>query len=129
MEGVLPEVRRQIIADFYVKNVSKGKMYTFPHFKKMGCKKTTIYQVMRWVDAGESVAQKEGQGRPRILSTAQERKVKLALNNKKNASITSMASKLNVGHMTVCRSLKWQGVIFCITLMKLTYIDVIHLLN
>ena len=96
MEGVLPEVRRQIIADFYGKNVSKGKMYTFQHFRKMGCKKTIIYRVMRLVDAGESVAQKEGQGRPRILSTAQERKVKLALNNKKDASITSMASKLNV---------------------------------
>ena len=26
MEGVLPEVRCQIIADFYGKNVSKGKM-------------------------------------------------------------------------------------------------------
>ena len=39
MEGLLSEVRCQIIADFYGKNVSKGKMYTFQHFKKMGCKK------------------------------------------------------------------------------------------
>ena len=45
MEGVLPEVRRQIIANFYGKNVSKGKMHTFQHFKKMGCKKTAIYRV------------------------------------------------------------------------------------
>ena len=74
MEGLLPEVRRQIIADFYGKNVSKGKMYTFQHFKKMGCKKTAIYRVMRLVDAGESVAQ-EGQGRPRKLTKAQEKKV------------------------------------------------------
>ena len=85
MEGVLPEVRRQIIANFYGKNVSKGKMYTFQHFKKMGCKKTAIYRVMKLVDAGESVEQKEGQGRPRKLTSAQERKVKLAFNNKKNA--------------------------------------------
>ena len=77
MEGVLPEVRRQIIANFYGKNVSKGKMYTFQHFKKMGCKKTDIYRVMKLVDAGESVEQKEGQGRPRKLTSAQERKVKL----------------------------------------------------
>ena len=60
MEGVLPEVRRQIIADFYGKNVSKGKMYTFQHFKKMGCKKTTIYRIMKLVDAGESVEQGGG---------------------------------------------------------------------
>ena len=66
-------------------NVSKGKMYTFQHFKKMGCKKTAIYRVMKLVDAGESVEQKEGQGRPRKLTSAQERKVKLAFNNKKNA--------------------------------------------
>ena len=67
MEGVLPEVRRQIIADFYGKSVSKGKMYTFQHFKKMGCKKTAIYRVMKLVDTGESVEQKEGQGRPRLF--------------------------------------------------------------
>ena len=73
MEGVLPEVRRQIIADFCGKNVSKGKMYTFQHFKKMGCKKTAIYRVMRLIDAGESVAQKEGQGRPPKLPKAQEK--------------------------------------------------------
>ena len=75
MEALLPEVRRQIIADFYGKNVSKGKMYTFEHFQKMGCKKTAIYRVMRLVDAGESVAQKEGQGRPSKLTKAQEKKV------------------------------------------------------
>ena len=58
MEGLLPEVLRPIIADLYGKNVSKGKMYTFQHFKKMGCKKNAIYRLMRLVDAGESVAQR-----------------------------------------------------------------------
>ena len=75
MEGLLPEVRRQIIADFYGKNVSKGKMYSFQHFEKLGCKKTAIYQVMRLVDAGESVTQKEGQGKPCKLENAHEKKV------------------------------------------------------
>ena len=73
MEGVLPEVRRQIIADFYGKNVSKGKMYTVQHFKKMGCKKIALYHVMRLVDAGESMTQREGQGRLRKLTKAQEK--------------------------------------------------------
>ena len=40
MEGRLPKARCPFIANFYGKNVSKGKMYTFQHFKKMGCKKT-----------------------------------------------------------------------------------------
>ena len=76
MEGLLPEVQCPIIANFYGKNVSKGKMYTFQSFKRMGCKKkTAIYCVMRLIDAGESVAQKEGQGMPRKLTKPQERKV------------------------------------------------------
>ena len=98
MEGVLPEVRRQIIADFFGKNVSKGKMYTFQHFKKMGYNKTAIYRVMKLVDAGESVEQKEGQGRPRKLTSAQERKVKLAFNNKKNALMLPFTNLHKIVH-------------------------------
>ena len=76
MKGLLPEVQCPIIANFYGKNVSKGKMYTFQHFKKMGCKKkTAIYCVMRLIDAGESEAHNEGQGRPRKLTYPQEKKV------------------------------------------------------
>ena len=41
--GVKPEIRRQVIADFYQQNVNKGKFYTFKHFKRMGYKKTQIY--------------------------------------------------------------------------------------
>ena len=76
MEGLLPEVQGPIIANIYGKNVSKGKMYTFQNLKMMGCKKkTAIYCVMRLIDAGESVAQKEGQGMPRKLTKPQEKKV------------------------------------------------------
>ena len=56
MEGLLPEVRPQIIANFYGKNVSKTKI------------KNAIYRVMQLVDARESDAPKEGQGRPRKRS-------------------------------------------------------------
>ena len=75
MEGLLPEVQCPIIANFYGKNVSKGEMYTFQHFEKMGCKKSAIYRVMRSVDAEETVAQEEGQGKPHKLTKAQEKKV------------------------------------------------------
>ena len=63
MEGDLPKVRRQIIADFYGKNDSKGKTYTVSHFKKVVCKKTAIYCVMQLIDAGESVTLKESRVR------------------------------------------------------------------
>ena len=75
IEGLLPKVRHQIIANFYRKNVSKRTTYTFKHFKKVGCKKNATYRVMRLVDAGESVAQREGQGRSRKLIKAKEKKV------------------------------------------------------
>ena len=55
IEGLLPEVRHQIIANFYGKNVSKGNMYSFQHSKQMGCKnKPAIYHIMWLVDAGVS---------------------------------------------------------------------------
>ena len=73
MEDLLPEVRCQIIANFYGKNVSKGEMYTFQYFEKMVCKKSAIYRVMRSVDAEETVAQEEGQGKPHKLTKAQEK--------------------------------------------------------
>ena len=59
MEGVLPKVKCQIIADFYGKNVPKWKTFTVCHFKKMECKKNAIYCIMQMVDAEESVMQKE----------------------------------------------------------------------
>ena len=55
MEGVLLKVRRQIMADFYGKNVSQDKTYAVHHFKKVGCKKTAIYRVMQLVNVGGSV--------------------------------------------------------------------------
>ena len=55
MEGLKPELRHQVIADFYRRNVGKGKSYTAKHLKRMAFKKTQIYAVMKRVDAGESI--------------------------------------------------------------------------
>ena len=59
----MPEMRHLVIADFYPKNVGKGKSFTAKHFKRMGYKKAQVYAVIKRVDEGESVVQKEGQGR------------------------------------------------------------------
>ena len=55
MEGVLPKVRCQIIADFNGKDAAKWKMFTVCHLSKMECKKIAIYCVMQLMDAGKSV--------------------------------------------------------------------------
>ena len=41
-EGVLPQVRCRIIADFYGENVVKWKTFTVGHLKKKECKKKHI---------------------------------------------------------------------------------------
>ena len=107
MEALKQEVKREIIADFYRKNVAKGKPHTVRHFVSMGLKKTQIYSVMQLVDAGESVAQKSGQGRPRKLSKAQERQIKKLVNNKKGPSASILASKY-VCKKTISATLKRQ---------------------
>ena len=76
MEGLLPEVQCQIIADFYGKNVSKGKMYNSSILRRWDAKKKDAkYRVMRLIDAGEAVPQEEGQGKPRKLTKSQEKRV------------------------------------------------------
>ena len=60
MESIKPEVRRRVIADFYRRNITKGKSYTVMHFKKMDYAKSQIYEVMKRVDAGESIEQPTG---------------------------------------------------------------------
>ena len=56
------------------KNVSKGEYVCLPAFLEDGLQKEpAIYCVMRLIDVGESVAQREGQGRPGKLTKPQEK--------------------------------------------------------
>ena len=83
--GVKPEIRRQVIADFYRQNVQKGKPYTLEHFKRMGYKRTQIYAVMKRVDAGESVERKKGQD----LCSDEDEIIRLFRSIKANIQITA----------------------------------------
>ena len=49
MKGVLPKVRRPIIASFYEKKVLKGKTYKAHHFKKMGCQNSQFFVECNWL--------------------------------------------------------------------------------
>ena len=60
---------------FLRENCFKGENVYLPHFKKKGCKKIAIYHVMRLVDARETLAKKEGQGRRRKLTKTLGNKV------------------------------------------------------
>ena len=54
----------------------------------MSYKKSTIYRIMQHVDVGESVEQRNGQGRPQALTKAQECNIKSVV-NKFNIVITA----------------------------------------
>ena len=79
MEGVLPKVRCQIIADFYGKNVAKWKTFTICHFKKIECKKKR-HLSCNAVGGCRRVSHAER--KPCVLTTVEELKVKLSIKNK-----------------------------------------------
>ena len=89
MEGVLPKVRCQVIAGFYGKNVAKWEKFTICHFKKIECKKERHF-------ACNAVAGcrrvRNAERKPCILTTVEELKVKLSVNNKKSVSIPNLVT-------------------------------------
>ena len=85
MEGVLPKVRCQIIADFNGKNAAEWKMFTIHHFKKMEYKKIAIYCV---IDGYRKVSRADK--KPRMLTAVEELKEKSSINNKNSVSISNL---------------------------------------
>ena len=63
MEDITPEMCHLVIADFYRKNVGKGKSFTAKHLSK----EMQVYAVIKRADEVKSVAQKKAQGRLRKL--------------------------------------------------------------
>ena len=62
-------LRRKIIGQFYMENWSKGKAFTYKHFKVMTIPKTTAYMIMRQCDEGTPMSRKSGSGRPATKMT------------------------------------------------------------
>ena len=82
MEGVKHETRRQIIGNFYRKNIKKGKAYTIDFFKALDVKNDQVYRTINHVDEGESHWQWKGGGALRKLSKQQGKGVVKAMENK-----------------------------------------------
>ena len=87
MEGVKAKVRRQIIMNFYQKNMGKRKLYTIKYFAKLDVGKMQVYQAIARVESGESHLHGAGAGRPRKLSKTQEKQVVKAMENKSGSSL------------------------------------------
>ena len=87
MEGVLPKVRCQIIADFNRKNAAEWKTFTVRHFKKMEYKKNRHLSCDA-IDGYRKVSRADK--KPRMLTEVEELKVKLSINNKNSVSISNL---------------------------------------
>ena len=86
MEGVKAKVRRQIIMNFYRKNMGKGKLYTIKYFAKLDVGKMQVYRTIVRVESGESYLHRAGARRPLKLSKTQEKQVVKAMENKIGSS-------------------------------------------
>ena len=89
MEGVLSKVRCQIIADFYGKNLAKWKTFTIRHFKNIECKKK-CHLSCNAVGGCRRVSHAER--KPCRLTTVEELKGKLSINNKKRVLIPNLVT-------------------------------------
>ena len=47
MDGAKHETRRQIIVNFYQKNIKKGKFYTINYFQKLNVKRDQVYRAIK----------------------------------------------------------------------------------
>ena len=72
MEGKNKKTLRQIIANFYRKNVAKGQSYTVKHFCPDGIPKAQVYHVIEYAEATESVNHWKGVRTPQNLTKPQE---------------------------------------------------------
>ena len=96
MEGVKNETRRQIIINFYRKNSDKGKAYTVDFFKKLDVHYSQVYRAIARAESGELHLPRLGAGAPRKLSTAQEKQVVKAMENKNGSSLRVTGGKMNM---------------------------------
>ena len=88
MEGVLPRVRCQIIADFYRKMQQSGRRLPFVILRRQNAKKRHLSR--NAVGGCRRVSHAER--KPCMLTTVEELKVKLSINNKKSMLIPNLVT-------------------------------------
>jgi hypothetical protein len=71
------EALRECAYEFYLENLSKGKYFTFLHFKAEKMPKRTIYNIIQRAENKLGSKRRIGSGRkPKIMDTKGKRKLK-----------------------------------------------------
>ena len=100
-------LRRKIIGQFYMENWSKGKAYTYKHFKAMKIPKATTYRIMRQCDEGTLTSRKPGSGRPaRKMPPAMCKRLQADMKEKVGASQSRAAKEFGITQQYVSSILK-----------------------
>ena len=100
-------LRRKIIGQFYMENWSKGKAYTYKHFRAMKIPKATTYRIMRQCDEGTLTSRKPGSGRPaRKMPPAMCKRLQADMKEKVGASQSRAAKKFGITQQYVSSILK-----------------------
>ena len=87
MEGVKNEIRRQIMLNFYRKNLEKGKLYTIEYFRKSDGTSKQVFCAIARVECGESHLKRKVARVPQKLSKAQETQIVESMENKNGSSL------------------------------------------
>lgn len=111
MENLSEKQRRDVIVNYYVKNMDAGKAYTVKHFEAMGIAKSSIYSILAVFEKRGETKRKKGSGRPavKLPSAARKRLVKAA-SDKKAISTRKLGKRYGVHHSYVSKVLKESNV-------------------
>lgn len=111
MSDLKQEEKRNLISDFYTKNLSKGKPYTVKYFEKLGICRRTVYNVISRVEKGNTLNRKKGSGRKHWkISNYQKASIFRSVDGKSGISQRKMARKYNVSQQYVSKLLKNRGI-------------------
>ena len=90
-----------------MENWSKGKAFTYKHFKNMQVPKSTLYRIMRQCDEGVPLSRKSGSGRPaKKMPPVKCQRLQADMKEKIGASQPRAARKYNISQQYVSWILK-----------------------
>lgn len=99
--------RRNLIVNFCKQNPTKAKNEIFQHFITMGFKKTTIYRILRVIEAGKSVNRKPGSSRNTTFSDSRVcARLKAETQGRSAKSYRALARKYGTNHSTIKKYLE-----------------------
>lgn len=106
MEGLTEQERRNIIVEFYERNVKCGKSYTVKHFQEQGVSRRTCYSVLATYEERGSTKRATGSGRPAVkMPKAARTRLLKAASDKKGVTSRKLARKFNIDRSYVSKLL------------------------